>query len=104
MLKPVVLALSAALALSGAASANAGDLEISVDQSMIVPVSGGCGPNAWRGPWGHCRDTPYYGRLPNGFYKLPGSLNGCPPGHWRGPYGHCRDTPFHGRLPNGRWV
>ena len=39
---------------------------------MIVPVAGGCGPYAWRGPWGHCRDTPYYGRLPNGSYKPAG--------------------------------
>ena len=23
----------------------------------------------WRGPWGHCRDTPYHGRLPNGGWK-----------------------------------
>ena len=104
MLKPIVLALSAVLALSSALPANAGYLENSVDQSMVIPVAGGCGPHAWRGPWGHCRDTPYYGRLPNGSYKLPGSMNGCPPGHWRGPYGHCRDTPFHGRLPNGGWV
>jgi hypothetical protein len=32
-------------------------------------AAGGCGPNAWRGPWGHCRDTPYHGRLPNGSWK-----------------------------------
>jgi hypothetical protein len=104
MLKPIVLALAATFALSGALPANAGYLENSVDPSMIIPVAGGCGPDAWRGPWGHCRDTPYYGRLPNGSYKLPGSINGCPPGYWRGPYGHCRDTPFHGRLPNGSWT
>src|ERR1700742_2526748 len=22
----------------------------------------GCPPGFWRGPWGHCRDTPYHGR------------------------------------------
>jgi hypothetical protein len=59
MLKSIVLALAATLALSGAVPANAQVLETSVDQSMIVLVSGGCGPDAWRGPWGHCRDTPY---------------------------------------------
>ena len=26
----------------------------------------GCGPGWWRGPWGHCRDTPYSGNLPGG--------------------------------------
>lgn len=28
----------------------------------------GC-PRGWRGPWGHCRDTPYHGRLPGGGWK-----------------------------------
>jgi hypothetical protein len=68
-------------------------------------AAGGCGPGAWRGPWGHCRDTPYYGRLPNGQWKFKhaGMGNGCPPGHWRGPWGHCRNTPYHGRRPGGGW-
>ena len=72
--------------------------------AIVIEVSGGCGPYAWRGPWGHCRNTPYYGRLPNGGYKMPGAWNGCPPGYWHGPYGHCRNTPFYGRLPNGQWT
>ena len=72
--------------------------------SATIQVSGGCGPYAWRGPWGHCRDTPYYGRMPNGSWKLPRYAgNGCPPGYWRGPWGHCRNTPYHGRLPGGGW-
>ncbi|NWG23808.1 MAG: hypothetical protein HXY30_05220 [Pseudorhodoplanes sp.] len=29
----------------------------------------GCPPGYWRGPWGHCRDTPYHGYLPGGGYK-----------------------------------
>jgi len=29
----------------------------------------GCPVGYWRGPWGHCRDTPYHGRLPNGSWK-----------------------------------
>ena len=29
----------------------------------------GCPPGFWRGPWGHCRDTPYHGRLPGGGWK-----------------------------------
>jgi hypothetical protein len=29
----------------------------------------GCPPGYWHGPWGHCRDTPYHGRLPNGRWK-----------------------------------
>mgnify|MGYP003519623904 FL=1 len=73
----------------------------------IAPASAaeGCGPGWWRGPWGHCRDTPYTGPLPRGGYQIEfrAADNGCPPGFWRGPYGHCRNTPFHGRLPNGDW-
>ena len=73
----------------------------------IVPVAQGCGPGAWRGPWGGCRDTPYSGPLPGGGWAPPPPYqyfgNGCPPGYWRGPWGHCRNTPYHGRLPNGGW-
>lgn len=29
----------------------------------------GCPRGYWRGPWGHCRNTPYHGRLPNGGWK-----------------------------------
>jgi hypothetical protein len=29
----------------------------------------GCPAGYWRGPWGHCRDTAYHGRLPNGSGK-----------------------------------
>ncbi|WP_293868263.1 hypothetical protein [uncultured Alsobacter sp.] len=82
---------------------------VAVASSNIVTVSGGCGPNAWRGPWGHCRDTPYSGPLPGGGWtggpQRPADYygNGCPPGYWHGPWGHCRDTPYHGRLPGGGW-
>lgn len=83
----------------------------------IVLVDQGCGPGWWRGPWGHCRNTPYSGNLPGGGYGTnigeyspysnsngySYSWNGCPPGYWRGPWGHCRDTPYHGRLPDGSW-
>ena len=77
---------------------------VNVDASLIVPVSGGCGPRGWRGPWGGCRYTPYYGPLPGGYYQeYPIVRNNCPPGYWRGPWGHCRNTPYHGRLPDGSW-
>lgn len=75
----------------------------------VVTVAGGCGPNGWRGPWGHCRDTPYSGPLPRGGWagrSQPAADyfgNGCPPGYWHGPWGHCRNTPYHGRLPDGGW-
>jgi hypothetical protein len=86
-------------------------------QSDLIPapeitlVDQGCGPGWWRGPWGHCRDTPYSGNLPGGGYgtnigenySYGYSGNGCAPGWWRGPWGHCRDTPYHGRLPDGSW-
>lgn len=29
----------------------------------------GCPVGYWRGPWGHCRDTPYHGRLPDGSWQ-----------------------------------
>lgn len=28
-----------------------------------------CPPGYWRGPWGHCRDTPYHGPLPWGGWR-----------------------------------
>ena len=92
---------AAALATPPLASANA--MPIAADPSVTAPitlVAGGCGPGAWRGPWGHCRNTPYSGPLPGGWYQVRAG-NGCPPGYWRGPWGHCRNTPFHGRLPDG---
>lgn len=33
------------------------------------PVEAPCPPGYWLGPWGHCRDTPYHGRLPNGQWQ-----------------------------------
>ena len=71
----------------------------------VEPASaaGGCGPGAWRGPWGHCRNTLYSGRLPDGSWRFREAYNGCAPGSWRGPWGHCRNTPYHGRLPDGSW-
>jgi hypothetical protein len=96
--------LAAAMAAGLAATAMAAPAAVVVDSAMIVPVSGGCGPAGWRGPWGHCRRTPYYGPLPGGYYQeYPRMSNACPPGYWRGPWGHCRHTPYHGRLPDGSW-
>ncbi len=72
--------------------------------SLTEQVAGGCGPRRWRGPYGECRSTPYYGRLPDGRYQpAPHPVFGCPPGYWHGPWGHCRDTAYHGRLPGGGW-
>ena len=70
--------------------------------SMVIQVAEGCGPGAWRGPWGGCRTTPYYGPLPGGYYQeMPSVQQSCPIGYWRGPWGHCRNTPYHGPLPGG---
>lgn len=98
--------LLAALVAGAALAAQAAEPGpvVNVDGAMVVPVSGGCGPNGWRGPWGKCRYTPYYGPLPGGYYQeFPRTGYACPPGYWRGPWGHCRNTPYHGRLPDGRW-
>ncbi len=73
-------------------------------EALTTQVAGGCGPNGWRGPYGGCRYTPYYGPLPGGYYQEePVTFNSCPPGYWRGPWGHCRNTPYHGNLPGGGW-
>lgn len=32
-------------------------------------VANPCPPGYWLGPWGHCRDTPYHGQLPNGGWQ-----------------------------------
>lgn len=32
-------------------------------------VANPCPPGYWIGPYGHCRDTPYHGRLPNGEWQ-----------------------------------
>jgi hypothetical protein len=84
----------AALALIVSTSADATAVQpLSKLPTMTTTVADGCGPNGWRGEWGHCHFPRYGG---------PG-WNGCPPGFWRGPWGHCRDTPYHGRLPGGGW-
>ncbi|WP_247750373.1 hypothetical protein [Rhizobium sp. 16-449-1b] len=33
------------------------------------PPANLCPPGWWLGPWGHCRDTPYHGRLPDGQWQ-----------------------------------
>jgi len=78
-------------------------------QAQLILVSGGCGPNGWRGTWGHCHWAHYRGWGPYGYYAAgpyrvmsgPYWNSACPPGYWRGPWGHCRDTPYHGPLPDG---
>jgi hypothetical protein len=100
------LICASALALSSFTAHAAPALSSSsfdTSEGLVQLVAGGCGPNAWRGPYGGCRNTPFYGRLPNGYYQPRPIGNGCPPGYWRGPWGHCRNTPYHGRLPNGGW-
>lgn len=101
-------AMLGGMVLMTATAANAADAAdsapVTIDSAMIVPVSEGCGPNGWRGPWGGCRHTPYYGPVTGGYYReYPRVRDSCPPGYWRGPWGHCRSTPYHGRLPNGSW-
>ena len=104
-MKLAVTVLSLGLGVSVLVPATAQALPVAPGPSIAAPielVAGGCGPGGWRGPWGHCRNTPYVGRLPGGWYQTRGG-GGCPPGYWRGPWGHCRNTPYHGRLPGGGW-
>ena len=103
------LRLAALAAFTAALLASAPANAVPVQPNLTAPaltesVAGGCGPNAWRGPYGGCRTTPFYGRLPNGYYQPPPhEVFGCPDGYWRGPWGHCRNTPYHGPLPGGGW-
>jgi hypothetical protein len=64
---------TAAYILFGAAIVTpAGAISVQRDigvSSSTVLVAEGCGPGRWRGPWGHCRTTPYHGPLPGGGYQ-----------------------------------
>lgn len=105
-MKHAIAVLSLSLRVSALAPAPTQALPVLPDPSFapaVELVAGGCGPGRWRGPWGHCRSTPYVGPLPGGWYQVRGGGGGCPPGYWRGPWGHCRNTPYHGRLPGGGW-
>ncbi len=104
----IALALPLIAAFVGmCASADAAPMVQQIEiKPAIEPVAGGCGIGRWRGPYGGCRSTPYYGPLPGGWYQPaphPIVFMGCPPGYWRGPWGHCRNTPYHGPLPGGGW-
>ena len=61
-------------------------------------VAEGCAYGWWRGPWGQCRDTAFFGHMPDGSNTYRPD---CPQVYWVGPWGNCRDTPYHGRLPGG---
>ena len=104
----VAATLAAALAGSAAAQAVSVDLAHNTE-GQLIQVSGGCGPDAWRGRFGHCHWDHYRGWGPYGYYASgpyrvragPYWNRTCPPGYWRGPWGNCRDTPYHGPLPDG---
>ena len=70
-----------------------------VNDPNLIHVSGGCGPNGWRGQWGHCHyyggpgwrggwwgPGPYIGPGPGPYW----GHGGCGPYRYRGPHGHCR--------------
>lgn len=101
----IVSALPGSMCVTGAQA-----MPLPADPGLAAPitlVAGGCGPGAWRGPWGHCRRTPYVGPLPGGWYQVRAG-NGCPPGYWRGPWAiaatrritaDCRTAVTGSRLP-----
>ena len=95
------MAAGAALSVASFTPASAFPLAVALDSGarpQVTLVAEGCGYGSWRGPWGHCRHTAYFGNLPGGGYSAQPD---CPSGYWVGPWGHCRDTPYHGRLPGG---
>lgn len=70
----IVAAALTALPLAGAHA-----MPVAADfggPAAVSRVAGGCGPGAWRGPWGHCRNTPYSGPLPGGWY--PAGIRSAP--------------------------
>ena len=88
----------AAAALLAAAPVHADTQSVNLQNDPnLIQVSGGCGPNGWRGQWGHCH---YYGGggwngggwrwHAYGYGPGPYWRGGCGPGRWRGPHGHCR--------------
>jgi hypothetical protein len=89
----------AALSVVSAGAAGAFPLQSDLPRvAQFIPVAEGCGYGWWRGPWGQCRNTAFFGHMPDGSNTYRPD---CPQGYWVGPWGHCRDTPFHGRLPGG---
>jgi hypothetical protein len=72
--------LGAVLAIGLVTSTNAAMLAPPVSgEAGLVPVAEGCGPGAWRGPYGHC----HWGGAGGAGWWRP-----CPPGMHLGPYGH----------------
>jgi hypothetical protein len=100
-MKKTLSMMLAGAALSAASAAPAGALPFPSDLQrapQFTLVSEGCGYGWWRGPWGQCRNTAYFGHMPDGSNTYRPD---CPQGYWVGPWGNCRDTPYHGRLPGG---
>jgi hypothetical protein len=100
-MKKIVSMMFASAALSAASAAPAGAFPLPSDLQrapQFTLVSEGCGYGWWRGPWGQCRNTAYFGHMPDGSNTYRPD---CPQGYWVGPWGNCRDTPYHGRLPGG---
>jgi len=92
-------AIAAAAALLATAPVHADVPAVNlVNDPNLIHVSGGCGPNGWRGQWGHCHfyggagwrggwwgPGPYIGPGPGPYWH-----GGCGPYRFRGPHGHCR--------------
>ena len=106
----VAVAAMVATALSGFAVAETASVNLAQSPNgQLIQISGGCGPDAWRGRWGHCNWDHHAGWGPNGYYQSgpyrvragPYWNRACAPGSWRGPWGNCRNTPYHGPLPDG---
>jgi hypothetical protein len=89
----IIAGAGLAAALAGSAMAQAEPVPLADNgQPQLILVSGGCGPNGWRGEWGHCHFYGGRGWAWRAYGPGPwGPWNGgCGPGRWRGPHGHCR--------------
>ena len=74
-----LVAMSLAVAVTSPAGAVTMTTSAPATQNNnIVQIAQGCPAGMWRGPWGHCRDTPYSGPLPNntwvGILLLPSTI------------------------------
>src|SRR4029077_6510849 len=89
------------LPFSPAAAAPASAFPLQSDlarTSQFTLVAEGCAYGWWRGPWGECRNTAFFGHMPDGSNTYRPD---CPQGYWVGPWGNCRGTPDPGWLPGG---
>ena len=109
-MKPFASVLIAAVVGLSAVAAQAMPFGSNQTQdSLVVPVAGGCGIGFHRGPYGGCRRNGYYGGVYYGAPAVvvaPAPVYGAPPGAPVGPGPYpCGGRGQHRVCgPNGCWM